>query len=722
MDRAILDAPEVRIEGRDKVTGSARYVGDLVREGMLHVAYTRSPYPHARFASVDTRRAETMPGVHAILTGADVRPRRLGRRLQDWPLLAWDRVRMVGDRVAAVAAGTLAEAEAAAQAVDVEYQELPAIFDVDASLAPGAPILHPEAADYTFLRATRPTFEHPNIQGHAVHEHGDARAAMATAAHVFEHSFEIARVVAGALEPHASLAWLEGEVVHVQSTNKSPFRLRDQVSAALDIPLDQLVIDSGVIGGDFGGKGSSIDDFVLIPLARRTGRPVRVVTRYADELRATNSRHMARITLRTGLDEEGRIVAHEARIVYDGGAYGAAKGNVAQVPGGWRNTLVGYRIPNARIEAISVYTNNVPGGHARAPGQVQNAFAAESHVDLMARALGIDPVELRRRNAIRDGETDLLGRRWTQSAMPAILDHLADVAAARGSRRPGVGRGIAIGARSLPAAELDATVELSVGRDGIVEVLTGVTDQGGGAHTALQRIVAQALGVPLGRVRVRRGTTAEAPWDHGVGGSRVTPVVGGAALAGARLLRASLEELAPGAAIETQLQQAAERPDGVRVTGSFEHAQGFFSTFGCAVEVDVDRETGHVRLGDCTFIADVGTVVNPVALRGQLLGGFAMGLGQALMEELQIEDGVVTTANLGDYKMPVMADVPPLNVVLLTEFVGDGPFGAKSAGELANVAVAPAIANAIEDAVGVRVTSLPITAEKVLAGLRQAGS
>jgi putative selenate reductase molybdopterin-binding subunit len=713
--RAVINRPEWRIEGAAKATGEAPFLADLRPAGLLYVAFARSPYPHARVVAVNVERARAMPGVAAVLAGADVRPLRLGRRLQDWPLLAWETVRFVGDPVAAVAAETLAEAEAAAASVTVDYEELPAVFDPLEALAANAPILHPDATAYRYLGGLRPPVGHPNIQGHVRHEHGEVDAAFASAAHVFEDEYHVARNFHGHLEPHGSLVWMEGERFHVQSTNKSPFRLRDHLEGSLDIPADQLVIDSGFIGGDFGGKGFSADDYLLIVMARRTGRPIRSVPRFADDLRATNTRHAAVLRIRTGVDADGRILAHEAVTVFDGGAYAAAKGNVGLVPGGSLHTLAGYHVPAARVDVTSVYTNQVPGGHARAPGQPQNTFAAESHVDRIARALGIEPLELRLRNAIRTGGTDVLGRAWTDASMVDVVETLRRESGWDRPLPPGRGRGMAIGTRASPSGGRDATVELRVLDDGRVEVLAAVPEQGGGAHTMLQRVVAEALGVPTEAVVVRRGTTAEAAYDLGVGGSRVTPVVGGAALEAATALAARLERDWPGRSRLDQLAAAG----GATVTGRYDHRPGLFSTYAFAVEVEVDGETGQVRVVDGTFVADVGTVINPLGLRGQLLGALVAGYGHAVMEEVVIEDGTIITANLGDYKLPTMPDVPPLRIVLVPGHPGGGPFGAKGAGELGNVPVAPAIANAIEDAAGCRVRSLPITAEKVFLALRQ---
>jgi CO/xanthine dehydrogenase Mo-binding subunit len=708
----ILETPEWRIEGRDKVTGAARFAADITRPGMLHAAFVGSTYSHARVVSVDVARARKVQGVRAVITGADVRPARFGRRLQDWPVLAWDRVRFIGDRVAAVAADTLEAAEEAAAAITVEYEELPAVFDPESALASDAPVLHPDAAEYKYFGGARPPRPHPNAQGHVVHEHGDVASGFENAAAVFEHEFRVPRVHPAYIEPHASLVWIEGDTVNVVTTNKAPFALRDQMAVTIGVPAERIVVDTPHVGGDFGGKGLSLDEFALYFLARATGRPVRSVLRYTDELQVSNTRHAARIRLRTGVDRDGRITAHQARVVFDGGAYAAGKPVADLLPGGPTLTLAGYHVPAARVEAVAVYTNTVPAGHARAPSQPQHTFAAESHLDLIAHAMQIDPIELRARNAIRAGEPDVEGAVWHDSQAPRVLATLRAASAWGSTLVTDHGRGVAFSARHVGRGKTSLTLTLS--GNGMVEVLTGVADQGGGAHTMIQRVVARELGIDVSRVRVRRGDTGHANVDPGVGGSRVTPVAGNAALDGARKLKARLTELG------LTLDEAARSGAPLVVTGEGEQNEHLYGVYGYSIEVSVDRETGSFRIVDAVLVADVGTVINPVAVRGQLEGGFVFGLGQAVMEELRVEDGRVTTTNLGDYKIPTIADAPPLRLVLVTDAPGPGPFGAKSAGELANPAVGAAIANAIDAAVGARVMSLPITAEKVLAELRRA--
>ncbi|MEA2661338.1 MAG: hypothetical protein QOH08_910, partial [Chloroflexota bacterium] len=618
----------------------------------------------------------------------------------------------VGDRVAAVAADTRDIAEEAVRLVAVDYEELAPVLDLDAALAADAPVLHPDAATYRFLegRGPRPVGPHPNHQGHVGESHGDVEAAFARADRVFEHEFTTPRIHQAALEPHAAVVWLADDRVHVVSTNKAPFTLRDQMAASLGIAADRIVVDNGFIGGDFGGKGLSTDEYVLYFLARATGRPVRAITRYAEELATTNPRHASRIRLRTGVDAEGRIVAHESHALFDGGAYAAAKPTPRLMVEGGVQTLEGYRVPASRHEAATVYTNQVPGGHMRAPGQPQNVFASESHLDLIARALGLSPLELRRRNAARAGDPTTSGEPWHGPDLVALLERAATEIGADRPREAGRGVGFALGIRHVGTGS--ATITLRLRRDGTIEARTGVGDQGGGQHTLIQRIVAATCGVPPSTVRVLRLST-DSPKDPGIGGSRVTPVHGGAALAAARALReklagrtvaAAAAALGPGEEIEVSATANATAADH----GACAHA----------LEVAVDAETGSVRVVAAVLAVDVGQVINPVGLRGQLEGGFVYGLGMALTEDLALEDGRVRAANLGEYKLLTIADVPPLRIVHLSDDHGVGPYGARSAGELVNPGVPAAVANAVHAASGARVHTLPVTAERVWRALR----
>lgn len=745
--RELLDQPEYRIEGPLKVTGAARYTADVRLPGMLHLAYTRSPLPHARIASIDTAAARAVPGVHAVLTGADIGFVGVGRTLQDWPALAVDRVRMIGDRVAAVAAESKAAADEAARLVEVEYEELP-LVTLENALDPDAPILHPDPERYTFLGPKRPQTPHPNVHGYALvqkSETGESiEEAFARADHVFEHTFATAREFQGFIEPRACVVWIdEQDRVRVINTNKAPGGFRRQLAAGLGISADRIVVDTTFIGGDFGGKGLSIDEYACYFLARATGRPIKAVMSYLDEMQASNARHPAVIRLRTAVDRGGRFLAHQSDAVLDGGAYAAGKAGAALVVPA-HQTLTPYRVPVTRLEVRAVYTNSIPGGSMRAPGDPQSMFAGESHVDMIAAALGIDPIALRRRNAVRDGDRSVTGEPIRRARAIEVLDRLERESDWHAARPAGRGRGVALGVRHIGAGATAVQVRLT--EDGTVEVVTGVVDQGAGAYTLLRRVAAAAMSVEPHRVMVRHCDTDGPAPDPGVGGQRTTHVLGRAAQAGATELKARLEELAAEAlgwpAGEVRLERdrfvagdesasfeevaaTIVRGAPVEVTGAYDGTHqagepGDFEYAGYVVEAEVDRDTGAVRIHDILLAADVGTIINPVAHQGQLDGGLVMGLGAALMEELQVQDGQVTTATLGDYKIPCALDTPPFRTALIHDPQdGPGPFGAKAAGELTNTSVAPAVANAVA-ACGARVTEMPLTAERVLAALEAA--
>jgi CO/xanthine dehydrogenase Mo-binding subunit len=741
----LLREPEYRVEGPLKVTGSARYTADVRLPGMLYLAYTRSDRPHARIVSVHTEAAKEAPGVHAVLTGQDTGDVRLGRRLLDWPALASDRVRIIGDRIAAVAADTREQAEYAASLVQVEYEDLP-LVTLDNALAEDAPILHPAIDTYKFLGNKRPQTPHSNIHGYSLVQKSetgeDIEAVFERADHVFEHTFSAAREFQGFLEPRACVVWIdEQDQVRIINTNKSPAAVRQQLATALELPESQIVIDAPFIGGDFGGKGLSIDEFTCYFMARATGRPIKAVMSYLDELQATNSRHSATMRLRTAVSAEGKFLAHQCEAVIDGGAYAAGKvGPTLVVP--VHNTLSGYHVPVTRLEAKAVYTNSIPGGSMRAPGDPQSMFAGESHVDMIASALGIDPIELRRRNALHDGEPSVTGERVHRSRALQVLDALERESDWQTPLPAGTGRGVALGVRHIGPGATSVVMRLLPG--GEVEVITGVADQGGGAHTVLRRVAAAVLSVQPGRVVIRHVDTAGPAPDPGVGGQRITHVLGRAAQAGATEMKSRLEELAAeamgwpagevhleqdrfvagdnSASFEEVAEQIAKGPP-VEIQGVYDGNHkpgepGDFEFAGYVVQTSVDRETGHVNVDSVLLVADVGTIINPIAHQGQLEGGLMFGIGAALMEELNIQDGRVTTPTLGEYKLPCAQDTPRFRTVLLHDPTdGPGPLGAKAAGELTNTSVAPAVANAVAAACGARITHMPLTAERILQAL-----
>ncbi|MBV9581716.1 MAG: xanthine dehydrogenase family protein molybdopterin-binding subunit [Chloroflexi bacterium] len=749
---AALSEPEERVEARLKVRGVARYAADASQPGMLWSAILYSPLAHARITRVDATRARQLNGVHAVLTGDDLGDVLWGRRIRDWPLLARDRVRFIGDRVAVVAAETPDLARQAVQAIEVDYEELPAVFDPLEALNPDAPVLHADGESYAlFGPGQRAPRAHPNVQGtQAVHkDDADIDAIFRGAPRVFEHTLTTPREHQGFIEPPGSLLWIDAdEIVHVVCTNKMPFGMRDQLMTVAGVDEGRIDVDANFVGGDFGGKGQVYNELLSYFLARATGRPIKSVMTYAESLTTHNSRHWSHMTLRSAVDAEGRFLAHTMDVVFDGGAYAATKIGPGVLPGGVFQGMAPYRVPHVRMEARAVYTNTMPGGIMRSPGELQGVWAAESHVDQIARELGLDPIEFRLRNVTHDGDTDVTGARVHMPQGAAVLERLRAELAHAESTTGGpadaslrYGRGIGLGTRHVGDGRSQMRVTLLP--DARVQVEVGLPDQGAGSHTVAQRVVAASLGVSAQRVSVKYASTLDGVFDSGAGGSKSTHAIGAVAMQTGAELKDRLEELAaevmgwPADAIHLtgdrfvagndsapfdEVAGRIARGAPVQVEGTHTpepgHAEGVgdanFTAF--AIDVAVDPDTGEVRVLDVLQVVDVGTIINPVAHEGQLKGGFGFGLGAALMEDLATQDGRVLTPSLGDYKLPTQMDMPPHRLVHV-ESVGPGPFGAKMAGELSNCAVAPAVANAVCDAVGARLTALPVTSEAVLRAL-----
>ncbi len=752
-EAAFLATPEYRLDGPDKVTGTAQYAGDMQRPGMLWAAFLGSPVPYGRIRSIDTSKARAMPGVHAVLTGEDVKGILFGRRLLDRPVICWDVVRFVGDRVAAVAAETLEQAEAAVGAIDVDIEELTPNFDLEAAFAADATILHPDAASYGYLGGTRSPVPHMNMQGKLLKKRGeeDIEAVFARAHRVFEHTFTTPRQHAGFIEPHAAMGWVdEAGLIHVISTNKTPLNLRSQMAKAMGLKPAEIVVEAGTIGGDFGGKGYSIDEYSCVYLAKATGRPVKAVTRYADELAAYNVRHAAQMRLRSAVDENGLLIAHESRLLMDGGAYANAKPLPALAPAGGTAVMSAYRVPNVKISVQVAYTNTVPAGHVRSPGEVQAIFAGESHLDMIARELGMDPLQFRLKNVVRDGERGALGDNFRESKGAELLEAAAAAIGWTNPRPANHGVGIALGVRHVGGGAMSLGVR--VHSDGRIELISGLVDVGGGQSTMLKRVFALVASVDERRIFVTKRTTADQPNDQGVGGSRVTNIGGRTAELLGQQVREWFQERLP-RVLPNGPEHAELRNDALIDPATGEQLMDFGTlvarlvqpdepvelsathdagthgpddpgdnNFACyAFEVAVDPETGTITLVDSVLAADVGTIINPVAHRGQLEGGFGFGVGAALMEDVQVEEGVVVGRSLAEFKLPTMRDVPNLRAILVPTALGPGAFGAKMAGELSNCPVAPAIANAVADAVGARVTDLPLTPERVLQAIQARG-
>jgi len=738
-----------RVDGELKVIGQMMYADDLALPGLLYVAVVRSPYAHARIISINIEEARKVPGVHRVLTGADVASLRFGRAVRDVPILAVEKVRFAGEMVVAVAAESAASAEAAAALADVQYEPLPAVCDPVEALTAGAPAVH--EAPWSYAGAGRGPEAPVNLMGRAIAASGeDVEAALAASDRVFEHTFRTQAQHHGYLEPHScTVAVAPDGTVNIWSCNKSPYRLREQLSAAFGIPVEHFTLHTPAVGGDFGGKGSPMDIPLCLELSRRTGRPVQMTMDYTEELMAAAPRHASVIRVRVGVSRDGQLQAMDVHAVFNGGAYGAFRPSVNF----GARAASSYHIPAMRVVADRVYTNQVPGGNARAPGAPQFTFAVESMLDLVAREMDIDPATFRRNNLLRDGEASPFGEHWPEVRAVATLD-LAEEAyrpvfPKDAPRTVRFGRGMAVYDRATHAAQR-SSMRLRLQADGSIEAQVPVMETGTGSHTMIRRVVAAGLGLPAERVGIRYVGTAHLPYDSGVGGSRVTVSASEVAHRGALEFRAALQcEMAQALGVPVQqvqwragvgtdtvsgrtLDLTALAARGVTVetvtdTGvgqeahGGEHEEAVTSFCVQIAQVGVDVETGQVFLYEVLSAHDVAEILEPISHQSQIEGGVVMGIGYALREDLGIEEGRATASHLGDYKMSNIADTVGMRVELLRGGKGMGALHVKGIGELPNVPTAAAIANAVADAVGVRIDTLPITAEKVLHALAVSG-
>src|SRR2546426_1860357 len=502
-----------------------------------------------------------------------------------------------------------------------------------------------------------------------------------------------------------------------------PFRLKELLSQALRLPPEQIRVNLTPIGGDFGGKGSLMDLPLAYHLARVTGRPVKMLMRYAEELMAGNPRHPSVITMRTGVRKDGRILARRVKALFNSGAYAAFKPAPSVNLGGTGMGAGVYRIPNLLIEAFCVYSNNIPCGHARSPGEPQMVFAGESHMDMIARELGLDPADLRRRNLLRDGDHLANGHHLEHVRATETLEAALKASHWSEPKPRWIGRGVAMTHRHIGVGFTNARVRLET--KGNVIVSTALPDTGTGAPLVLRQIVAEVLDLTLDEVDIELATTDDFTTDSGVGGSRVTHTGGRAAYHAAEKLKEQIQGEAKKLGIPADslaaVAQAVARSGRTLEASHFYEAKSHsaVTSFTAQVaEVAVDPQTGQVTVRHFTTAHDVGTIINPIGHQGQIEGGLIQGLGYALMEEMKTEDGRISTVSLGDVKLPTIQDIPPLTTVILEDPVGPGPFNAKAIGEGSISAVAPAIANAVADACGARILDLPITAEKVYFALR----
>ncbi len=730
-----------RIEGADKVSGNMRYAADLPFPAALSAKMLRASLPHARILGIDTSKAARLPGVRGIITGADVAGVMVGLRMKDMPLLAQERVRYAGEPVAAVAADSDDIAEEALGLIDVQYQELPFVTDPLEAIRPGTPLLHENPAGYK--NAPEREIELPNVQSYGKWSNGDLEAGFQKAARIFEHIFRTPLGFHGYIEPHACTVQINADGrVEIWASNKAPFTLRSRFARDLGLEEENVKVHILPVGGDFGGKTSVTEAPICYFLAKKTGKPVRMVLEYTEELTAVSHRHPAVITLRTGVDGDGRLCAMQVRAVFSGGGYAALKANAEVTVQGPRRAASYYRIPAIQVETLCAYTNQVPCTQTRTPGSPQTTFAVESHMDIIAGELGMDPVAFRMKNLLDDGEPTPFGQKLKGIVVKETLKKALDTAGWIKPKGKNIGRGVAVYERPSGAGKSGAAITIEAGGD--VNVDLGVPDVGPGIHTVVQQIVSEVLDVPMARVHVRVADTDTSPFDSGTGGSKSTNSVGTAAYQAVTEIKSKIIALAAAslgcnaediksangryAAPErkampfTELMRLAVEQNGGVLThlSVYEPSRAPITSFAAQVaEVEVDPGTGQARVKKLTTVHDSGTVLNHLSYTGQIDGGVITGLGFALMEDNSLVDGKMPTANLGEFKMATIADVPKLTTVLMEDAVGPTPYQGKAIAEIPNVPTAAAIANAIQDAVGVRLLDLPLTSEKIYGALNK---
>ena len=708
-----------RLDGPAHVTGQTQFTGDLALPGMAWGVLLRSPHPHARILSVEAERASRMPGVLAVAVGEDVRG------------LAREKVRYHAEAVAAVAAETRGQALAAAEAIEVTYDPLPVVTDVRSAIEPNAARVHEESESREF----------PNVCDETTVKRGDIAEGFAAADHIFEDTFETPWVHQGYLEPHSSIAeWNASGKLTVWTSTQGQFGVRSALCRALKLPMSRVRVIGMPVGGGFGGKGGVILEPIAAELSRRCGRPVRMVMTQREEFLANRPCGGSVLELKTGVKRNGELVALQARLLFDTGAYGGAQSGLGAV------LVQGpYRIPNLSVKAYSIYTNKPSAGARRALTAPHVHFAIESQLDIIADALGIDPLEMRLRNVMGKGDP-VVGNATMPYSLPEKVIRAAAQRSGWRRRRPprsrsAKARGIGIAAGHWTCWAASSSACVYVNEDGTLSVVTGAINLSG-TDTSFAQIAAECFGVTVERVTVTQGDTDTAPHNDGSYHSRVLFGVGEAvrracedakrqlaeALAGELGAAADRIEVAQGrvrgaGARSLSLSEAASRAVDYRgaVVGRAALTELPFGISSCAqvAEVEVDRETGRWELKRLTCAQDVGYAINPMSVEGQIEGGASHGLGYAQSEEYVYDQGRLLNPSLLDFRMPTSLDHPEYEVVLVEEQLDGGPFGAKGVGEPPTIPTAAAIANAIFDAVGVRVRKIPITPERLHREMRR---
>jgi CO/xanthine dehydrogenase Mo-binding subunit len=746
-----------RVDSIEKVTGRAIYTSDVQLPGMAFAKILRSPVAHARLTKVDASNAKQLPGVIATLTRDDIQQFnfKYGATYKDQSIVAVDKVRYVGDPVAAVLAEDAAIAEQALELIEVEYDELPMVTNIEEATAPGAIQVHEGGVARAELRGSTygapERFSGTNVCYYLTFGREDVDKGFAKAEHIFEDTFRFQKVQHYSLEAHNNLAYYDGEKLTVWASCQDPFTLRDHLSGIFRLPCSRIRVIVPYVGGGYGGKLYVKCEPIAAALSWMTRRPVRLQLSVNESFK-TVTRHPARVTVKTGVTKDGKLIARECQVYMDTGAYADAGPRVTQKAG--YRALGPYRIPYAKVEAYGVYTNTVPAGAFRGFGALQVTWAYESQMDMIADRLAIDPLEFRLKNLFKKGDLYTKGDTPVDCDMAEGLRKVADAIQWNvKSDQPNRAKGLSCCIKDAGGTYKVAGATVKMSSDGSVMLLTGTVEAGQGPRTALSQIVAEELAMPLDQIGVAQLDTDVTPYDISTSASSSTVVMGTAVQRAAQDARKQLLQCA--AKVLKQKADSLALKDGQVVAKNGEtisYSKVIVDFFGSkageiigkglykdkrsakavlgstttfwevgwgGAEVEVDTDTGTVKLLKYVSACDAGKAINPEQCEGQDEGAVMFGIGHTLFEEMTYDDGQLLNGNLVDYRVPTFEDLPAsFETILIENGNGPGPFGSKGIGEGGLLPVASAIANAVSRAVGVRIQDLPLTPPKVWRALQ----
>ncbi len=756
-----------RVDGIKKVTGSLKYVDDIKLSRMLYAAVKRSPHAHANIVNINTEKAQALRGVKSVITG-DEFTKRGGLYLEDKNFLAVGKARYRGEAVVAVCAESEEIAKEAADLVEVEYEVLPAVTNAVEGMKPESPLVHPELGEYHWAPVFFPK-PGTNISNHYTLRKGNAPDAFENAEYVVENDFFVPHVQHVPIEPHTAIAQMDVDgFLTVWAACQSPYAVRQALSVAFDVPLNKLRVLSPAVGGGFGSKAGTTLEGILVPLAKmNAGRPIKLTYSREDEFENAYVRQGLHASIKTAVNKDGKITAVQNNFVWDGGAYTEYGVNIAKAAG--YASAGPYDIDNVWTDSYCVYTNHPVGGPYRGFGMCEIHFGIEQNLDIIAEKLGITPVEIRQINGMKPGGMTGTGEVVSTSGLMQCLDQVVSDIKLHERSKPSSpkkvrGKGIACGwkAPSMPNNAASSAI-IKLNEDGSAHLLVSAQDIGQGSDTVMTQIAAEVLSISPEKITIRTGDTDHTPYEWQTVASRITYSAGRAVFEAAKDAMDQLLELSQiklgiykrdlelrdgyvvskiypdkkvaiadlalglnfddGSAIHGPIiGRGSFIPPNIRnadkKTGLGDHPVAFWTYGVQGVEVEVDLETGQTKVLTVASCFDVGNVMNPQLLEGQIEGAIVQGMGTALFEELMLKDGKVMNPSFVDYKIPTSDDMPEMIIKFIENPEETGPFGARGVAEPAMVPSAPAIANAIYDATGIRLNTMPMTAEKVLKAIK----